>query len=126
MILVYITNHVAIVCNCNSCVYVYLTQACAVRKILKSSLLERMGWSAILLRNRCSAFFLVSMKSLVNLSTIPFITNFSGRGYRRTNSQCFVQWSPTVFLEIYVTEDFRSNHNRLKKNQNRCVRFRRK
>lgn len=53
---------------------------CAVRKTRRCRLWDRTGCSEILLRKPCRAFLLVSMKSTLKRSTIPFMTNFSGSG----------------------------------------------
>lgn len=69
-----------------------------MRKILKSSVLEKIGCSAILFRNLCSAFLLVSMKSSLNLSTIPFITNFSGSGWWDTIKSLYYVMVDKTFI----------------------------
>lgn len=72
-----------------------------MRKILKSSVLEKIGCSAILFRNLCRAFLLVSMKSSLNLSTIPFITNFSGSGWWDTIKSLYYEIEDNLYLFIY-------------------------
>lgn len=59
----------------------------SVRKTWRCGLKDRMGWLAVFLRNRSSAFLLVSMKSLLKRSTMPFTTNFSGSGYKNRSRQ---------------------------------------
>lgn len=55
----------------------------AVRKALRCGLKDRTGWSATRFRNLSRAFILVSTNSSEKRSTTPFITNFSGSGWRQ-------------------------------------------
>lgn len=54
----------------------------ADRKAFRWGLKERTGWSATRFRNLSRAFILVSTNSSEKRSTTPFITNFSGNGWR--------------------------------------------
>lgn len=72
----------------------------AERKELRCGLKERTGWSATRFRNLSRAFILVSTNSSEKRSTTPFMTNFSGSGWRwselqeggqRTSREC--KWS---------------------------------
>lgn len=56
----------------------------ADRKAFRCGLKERTGWSATRFRNLSRAFILVSTNSSEKRSTTPFITNFSGSGWRQS------------------------------------------
>lgn len=53
---------------------------CALRKTRRCWLWARTGCWETLLRKRCRARLLLSMKSALKRSTRPFTTNFSGSG----------------------------------------------
>jgi len=60
------------------------TYALAVRKTFKCSLKDTTGCWEILPRNLFKALHLVSVNCELNRSSIPFTTNFAGRGWNKT------------------------------------------